>query len=255
MAITLVNCSMRCTRILSSVMRTQVHQTNNKFAFTPSCSPVIHQQFKNLHTGRILSSEVVKPPSSSNLPATDQSDILNTKIAQFRKKIGLYALTRNTLRLSAAHLYVACTDKVAVEIFLEELNLPDTFFSWFVITEIHVWMMMCRLMAEGPEGKFGRNELVKSLWEDCDKRITIYKLPRQQQKQMMMSLSDQFRAAVISYDEVSALQGTIYRKNGLLQVDKLDTWYVSLIYQCNGVSFVSRVTRQVTSNWRVHCGV
>lgn len=209
MAIALVNCSTRCTQVLSSMMRAQVHRNSYKFSSSIRPPLVLHQHVNNLHTDRIFFSDAVKQPSSHNLPATDQSDILNTKIAQFRKKIGLYALTRNTLRLSAAHLYVACTDKVPVEIFFRELNLPDTFFSWFVITEIHVWMMMCRLMAEGPEGKFGRNELVKCLWDDCDKRITIYKLPRKQQKEMMTSLSDQFRAAVISYDEVSDLLNTI----------------------------------------------
>ncbi|KOB51904.1 Ubiquinol-cytochrome c reductase complex chaperone CBP3-like protein, partial [Operophtera brumata] len=30
----------------------------------------------------------------------------------------------------------------------EKLELPDTFASWFIITELHVWMLMVRYMAE-----------------------------------------------------------------------------------------------------------
>lgn len=48
--------------------------------------------------------------------------------------------------------------------------MPDTFYSWFLVTELHVWMVMVRLMAEGEEGKFTRNALVEALWEDTETR-------------------------------------------------------------------------------------
>ena len=48
--------------------------------------------------------------------------------------------------------------------------MPDTFYSWFVITELHVWMLMVRCMAEGPDGQVLRNCIVQSMWNDVNQR-------------------------------------------------------------------------------------
>lgn len=48
--------------------------------------------------------------------------------------------------------------------------MPDTFFSWFLITELHVWMLMVRFMAEGKYGKIARNILVEAMWDDIEIR-------------------------------------------------------------------------------------
>lgn len=48
--------------------------------------------------------------------------------------------------------------------------MADTFFSWFLITELHIWMLMVRFMAEGKYGKIARNALVEALWDDVEVR-------------------------------------------------------------------------------------
>ena len=49
--------------------------------------------------------------------------------------------------------------------------MDDTFFSWFLVTELHIWMLSVRLMAEGTEeGRHVRNSMVQGLWKDCDER-------------------------------------------------------------------------------------
>lgn len=48
--------------------------------------------------------------------------------------------------------------------------MADTFFSWFLITELHVWMIMVRYMAEGNAGKIVRNNIVATLWQDTNAR-------------------------------------------------------------------------------------
>jgi cytochrome b pre-mRNA-processing protein 3 len=50
------------------------------------------------------------------------------------------------------------------------MNLPDTFHTWFLVTELHVWMLMVRLMNEGKEGRLIRNGLVNALWDDVEQR-------------------------------------------------------------------------------------
>lgn len=44
--------------------------------------------------------------------------------------------------------------------------MPDTFFSWFLVTELHVWMLMVRFMAEGEEGKLVISKVVEAMWHD-----------------------------------------------------------------------------------------
>lgn len=53
---------------------------------------------------------------------------------------------------------------------LSELNLPDTFNSWFIITELHLWMIFVRLMNESTRGKMIRNFVVEALWNDVEFR-------------------------------------------------------------------------------------
>lgn len=52
--------------------------------------------------------------------------------------------------------------------------MPDTFNSWFLITELHVWILLVRSMAEGCEkdsyGRVMRNNIVEALWADVATR-------------------------------------------------------------------------------------
>jgi cytochrome b pre-mRNA-processing protein 3 len=54
--------------------------------------------------------------------------------------------------------------------FVLEFQMPDTFHSWFLVTELHVWMLMVRTMAEGEEGRFIRNNIVEAMWQDISTR-------------------------------------------------------------------------------------
>lgn len=51
-----------------------------------------------------------------------------------------------------------------------ELNLPDTFNSWFIITELHLWMIFARMMNESTKGSMIRNFIMEALWNDVEFR-------------------------------------------------------------------------------------
>lgn len=72
---------------------------------------------------------------------------------------------------SGYFLYESVADKVNYLDFFQELDLPDTFYSWFVVTELHIWMISARAMAEGDDGRLLRNYLVEALWNDVGQRI------------------------------------------------------------------------------------
>ena len=50
-------------------------------------------------------------------------------------------------------------------------GLPDTMSSWAQVVQLHVWMLMARLMVEGDEGKCIRNALVKAMWNDTEEKV------------------------------------------------------------------------------------
>lgn len=71
-------------------------------------------------------------------------------------------------------LYESVADGVNYIQFFEKHNMPNTFNSWFLVTELHVWMLMVRAMAEGSEsgqdGRVLRNSIVESMWTDVNTR-------------------------------------------------------------------------------------
>ena len=67
-------------------------------------------------------------------------------------------------------LYESVADHVQYQTFFKEFNLDDTFFSWFLVTEMHVWMLMVRVMTEGDDGRFIRNIIVEAMWQDVSTR-------------------------------------------------------------------------------------
>jgi cytochrome b pre-mRNA-processing protein 3 len=78
------------------------------------------------------------------------------------------------MQLASFYLYESVVDNVNYMQFFEDFDLPDTFNSWFLVTELHVWMLLVRAMAEGSEsgqnGRFLRNCIVEAMWADVNAR-------------------------------------------------------------------------------------
>lgn len=119
-------------------------------------------------------------------------------------------------------MYEAVADRIKYHELFLKFNLPNTFNSWFLITELHVWMLMVRAMAEGSEtgqpGKFMRNCIVEALWSDVSKRAKKLNAgnPSEMRNQIQV-LSEQFQAALITYDEGlmlddKVLAGALWRR-------------------------------------------
>ncbi|CAG9840040.1 unnamed protein product [Diabrotica balteata] len=68
-------------------------------------------------------------------------------------------------------LYEEIADKIDYLEFFKEFELLDTFYSWFTVTELHIWMLSLRAMAEGENGKDLRNAIVEALWTDVAQRV------------------------------------------------------------------------------------
>lgn len=90
------------------------------------------------------------------------------------------------LKLTGYFLYEGIPENVSYSEWFESLELPDTFASWFTITELHVWLLMVRYMAEDVmvptgekkkyikgDGHFVRNCIIEALWADVANKIKL----------------------------------------------------------------------------------
>ncbi|XP_045765499.1 ubiquinol-cytochrome-c reductase complex assembly factor 1 [Maniola jurtina] len=141
--------------------------------------------------------------------------IKDNYIKKFMKAVGWMDQERTRLKLTGYFLYECVPDRVAYNEWFEKLELPDTFASWFMVTELHVWLLLVRYMAEdvtsiGTEkkkyvkgdGHFVRNCIIEALWADVANRIKLLEgaNPAIARKQVS-ELSEQFQASLVGYDE------------------------------------------------------
>lgn len=150
-------------------------------------------------------------------------------------------------------MYENVADKINYNAFFEEFDMPDTFNSWFLVTELHTWMLLTRVMNEGPEtgqdGRFMRNCIVEAMWADVQVRSKKLSMDNPSAaRQQVAILSEQFQATLINYDE------------GLMSDDKIlasALWRRFFEMKCEDytkleklVSYVRQTTLQLDSMTR-----
>ncbi|XP_012271400.1 ubiquinol-cytochrome-c reductase complex assembly factor 1 [Orussus abietinus] len=135
-----------------------------------------------------------------------------------QKVVNFFDVKRYRQKLSTYFLYEQIADEIDYSEFFEEFKMADTFNSWFLITELHVWMIMSRFMAEGELGIFLRNSIVQAMWEDVNIRTKKLKDANQTSlRKQVKETSQQFNAAIIGYDEGlfsddKVLAGALWRR-------------------------------------------
>ena len=55
----------------------------------------------------------------------------------------------------------------------EVTGLPDTFQSWFLIVQLHVWMTLVRFKSEGAQGAVMYKQIVTYFWHDVEYRMKL----------------------------------------------------------------------------------
>uniref|UniRef100_A0A0A9Z740 Ubiquinol-cytochrome c reductase complex chaperone CBP3 n=1 Tax=Lygus hesperus TaxID=30085 RepID=A0A0A9Z740_LYGHE len=157
--------------------------------------------------------------AASRFPAQFESRLVSTEAFDINKRESLSQTTlkkvklqfrKYKLRVAGFKLYESIADQIDYAAFMTKLEMPDTFNSWFMLTELHVWMLMARLMANPYEGRTLRNFLVEALWKDVTTRSK--KLGSEHMsivRTQIYELNEGFQAALVLYDE------------GLLSNDKI----------------------------------
>eukprot|EP00127_Corallochytrium_limacisporum_P003257 Clim_evm106s147 gene=Clim_evmTU106s147 len=140
---------------------------------------------------------------------------------------GMYSKGSLSVRMSK-RMYDACYTASENTQIYDDLELPDTFMSWFAVTNLHVWLTMYRLRQEGQEHKPFTQELVNFFWQDVEERMRIAGLSAMQISSSMKQLQPIYYGSLLSFDEgiessdtilASALWRNIFQMKG--DVDKV----------------------------------
>lgn len=190
------------------------HFTNNLQLYIPLISPA--SQFTCISVPPKNASHRGKQEKNMLFIRKMPSASCTTKVLNSTPEVGLLkkVLTKvrfaghekARLKVAAYYMFESIADKINYLDFFNEFDLPNTFNSWFLVTELHVWMIMLRAMAEGSEkgqdGRILRNNIVEAMWADVNTRAKKLGAHNPSGTRMQIEmLSEQFQAALIAYDE------------------------------------------------------
>ncbi|XP_053688103.1 ubiquinol-cytochrome-c reductase complex assembly factor 1 [Sabethes cyaneus] len=222
----------RTITVANELIHTLLRNGTSRFSFSQACQLSTRQDPRLLKALSnptqfqlaLLSTETAKAYPSVN--GTNQTVVSEEPKEGFFKRLfkrkNWLDDTRLRLRMSSCYLYESVADCIDYNEFFTYFNMPNTFNTWFLITELHVWMLLVRAMAEGPEkdaaGRFMRNCIVETMWNDVTTRAKqlVAHNPSSVRPQIQL-LSEQFQATLLAYDEGingddKALAGALWRR-------------------------------------------
>ncbi|CAB3362720.1 Hypothetical predicted protein [Cloeon dipterum] len=162
--------------------------------------PMINRNTPALGTG-LIRTESFPTRFKSSIPVASEKPEQVQENPGFLKRVAqkLFHTSRGKYIALGVLLYEKCANEPNFIEFIKVLELPDTFNSWFLMTELHVWMVMTKCIGLENNGRHMRNAMVKTLWDDCSDRMKKLQVPRR--GAVLQTLDHQLRAAVFAYDE------------------------------------------------------
>ncbi|KAL5490880.1 hypothetical protein EMCRGX_G016073 [Ephydatia muelleri] len=137
---------------------------------------------------------------SSSVPA--DTEPLGDKALRLIGWLGGFYSNKAVLSRSAKTLYENCIDKVDYENFFKVCAMPDSFQSWFLVAQLHLWLCMVRLKREGKDGDYMLKQMVAMFWNDVEARMKILGVNSGRTiNRGLRDLVHEFYGLVIAYDE------------------------------------------------------
>lgn len=99
-------------------------------------------------------------------------------------------------------LYEKAVEEVDFPLFVTKFNMPNTFLSWFIVTEMHVYMLLVRAMAEEEQAKVLRNSIVRQMYVDVGQRGKMLSgASSKAVRRQLQELYEQFNYNMLAYSE------------------------------------------------------
>ncbi|CAL1537516.1 unnamed protein product [Lymnaea stagnalis] len=145
---------------------------------------------------------------------------------------GKLEVPRTKLLLSGMNLYVSCTDFVDFSEFVKGVNLPDTFTSWFLLVQLHTWLVNVKLSQMGKEGVLLKKYMYTAMWQNVERRLeTFQDISGSERRKALENYYSLMVLSVLYYDEgllgsdktlANSLWIQLYGLDPAVQTDKLE---------------------------------
>lgn len=130
----------------------------------------------------------------------------------------LFSIFLQKFAASGTIMCKAMVENINYDEFFRELDMPNTFNSWYRVTELHIWLLMVCAMAEKANGIYLRNQIVRALWKEVETKL-------ERNYGMTYSILHQYNSLHYDYFTPS----TIEYDDGLLSAD--DTMLANAIWR------------------------
>ncbi|GIX94765.1 ubiquinol-cytochrome-c reductase complex assembly factor 1 [Caerostris darwini] len=112
------------------------------------------------------------------------------------------SIPSSTLMKAGGHVtYEKCSNAIDYFEFFRYFNLPDTFHSWFLVMQLHVWMCIAVTIIE-QHGRQFKYHIVNSMWKDVESRVAqLQEIPSSSRRKYLTEMKEQFRPFKVSWDE------------------------------------------------------
>ena len=134
-------------------------------------------------------------PSSSSIKATERESWFTRKYREL-----FDGPSRKDLEASGVIFSSHCCQGVNVNDFFDYFDMPDTFYSWFLVTELHMWMVINRIMISNrtDDAEFVRQIMITALWQDCQIRVKLLdNIPMSERKETLNDISMEFQVSIL----------------------------------------------------------
>eukprot|EP00039_Didymoeca_costata_P014227 m.227463 g.227463 ORF g.227463 m.227463 type:complete len:248 (+) comp15973_c0_seq3:5148-5891(+) len=162
------------------------------------------QLARNLQKCMVVSS-APKCFISVNIKQSKENETSSGPLSNMLKGIGwlggFYSRNQITMR-AARQAYLNLSAQANHEEFYSVCQLPDTFQSWFLIQQLHVYLCLVRCAPENQDGKRFGKHIVQYFWEDVELKMKLMKVDdRTVKSESSRELLSMFYGLLFAYDE------------------------------------------------------
>ena len=162
------------------------------------CSYLVQQSkliSSHVNSPRLKQSEL--PPISVQSQSSSSSWLGEKMKSIYKTVSGGDRVSNKELRSAGFIMCTYCTNGTNIRDFIEYFDLPDTYFSWFLVTELHIWMISNRVMSmSNDRGEVIRDAMISALWHDCDSRLkNLAEMSSKDRKFVLNDLSQGFQVS------------------------------------------------------------
>ncbi|CAG5129659.1 unnamed protein product [Candidula unifasciata] len=183
-------------RLLSSRQPKSLFSTL-KYQTFPQCSVCNYKQITQLSC-TVIQQRYVHTPTIADQESMSPWQRIKLKMG-FHGKL---QYPKMRLVLSGCNLYICCTDCIDFSEFVKVLNIPDTFNSWFLLLQLHLWMVNVKVSQMGQEGAILKENMYKSMWQNVEQRLQKFQdLTSSDRKEAMENYRSLMFLSILYYDE------------------------------------------------------